>query len=51
MPSASWVVREKTSKKVIFETFNQKIVDALNTEKYEAIPIREYLESLNSPRG
>jgi hypothetical protein len=29
------------------ETFDRKKVDALNTEKYEAVPILEYLTSLN----
>ena len=29
------------------ETFSAKLVAALNTSKYEAVPIREYLASLN----
>lgn len=47
MKTASWVIREKQSGKVILETFDSKKVDALNTAKYEAVPIREYLASLN----
>jgi hypothetical protein len=42
-PSASWVLREKATGKVITETFDKKKVAALNTEKYEAVPIKEYL--------
>lgn len=44
---ASWVILEKNSRKVLFETFDRRKVDALNTTRYEAIPIGEYLESLN----
>lgn len=47
MKTASWVIREKTTGKVLFETFDRKKVEALNTEKYEAVPILEYLGSLN----
>jgi hypothetical protein len=47
MKTASWVVREKATGKVLFETFDQNKVDALNIEKYEAVPILEYLSSLN----
>ncbi|MGP9790711.1 PLxRFG domain-containing protein [Roseinatronobacter sp. NSM] len=45
---ASWVIRNKDTGEVVMETTDQKKVDALNTEKYEAVPIREYLASLNN---
>jgi hypothetical protein len=48
MKTASWVLRNKETKEVICETFDKSKVDALNTEKYEAIPILEYLVSLNN---
>lgn len=47
MKTASWVIKEKSTGKVLFETFESKIVDALNTDKYLAVPILEYLQSLN----
>ena len=47
MKTASWVVREKSSGKVMFETYNAKLAAALNTEKYEAVPIKDYLASIN----
>lgn len=50
-PSASWVIRNKETGELLFETFDRKKVDALNTEKYEAVPILEYLQSLNKPRA
>ena len=50
MKTASWVIRNKVSKYVICETFNADVVAKLNTDKYEAVPILEYLCSLNSGR-
>jgi len=49
--TASWVIREKESGRVICETFEQRCVDALNTQKYEAVPILAYLQSLNRAPG
>lgn len=46
-PTASWVIREKDTGKVIMETFDKKKVEALNTKKYEAVPIQEHLASLS----
>lgn len=45
--TASWVIRNKETGEVVMETFDKKKVDALNTEKYEAVPIAEHLGSLN----
>lgn len=47
MRTASWVIRDRATKAVICETFNPKSVAALNAAKYEAVPILEYLQSLN----
>lgn len=44
---ASWVIINKETKKAVFETFNPKHVELLNTNKYEAIPIYDYLCELN----
>lgn len=48
MKTASWVILEKQTGKVIMETFDKKKVDALNLANYEAVPIIEYLGSLNT---
>ncbi len=45
--TASWVIRDKETGQVLFETFSQDVADAVNTRNYEAIPILEYLQSLN----
>ena len=47
MKTASWVIVEKATGKAIFETFNSKVADAVNREKYEVVPILEYLVSIN----
>ena len=43
----SWVIINKETKEAIFETFNKKTADKVNAEKYEAITILKYLQSLN----
>lgn len=47
MKTASWVIRDKKTKQVVLETFNPGVVSKLNTSRYEAIPILEYLQELN----
>ena len=47
MKTASWVIKDNYSGEVLFETFDEFLVSKLNTEKYRAIPILEYLVSLN----
>lgn len=44
---ASWVIREKETGAVIMETFDRAKVEALNTAKYDAVPIIDHLASLN----
>ena len=47
METASWVIRNKATKEVMFETFNRNIVWKLNYDKYEAVPILAYLQEIN----
>jgi len=44
---SSWVIREKATGTVVMETFDRAKVEALNTAKYEAVPVQEHLASLN----
>jgi hypothetical protein len=46
--TASWVIREKATDHVLFETFDSKKVAALNTEKYRAVPILQHLVEINT---
>jgi len=46
--TASWVIRDKTTKQVVMETYDPKKVERLNTAKYEAVPIGQYLGELNT---
>jgi hypothetical protein len=41
--TTSWVIREKSTGKVICETFNPRAIAALNVDKYEEVPILDYL--------
>ena len=47
-PGDSWVLRNKETGEVIAETYDRKKVDALNTAKYEAVPVREHLQEVNT---
>lgn len=45
--TASWVIVNKETGKPVFETFNQNTAKAINTRLYKAIPILQWLQSLN----
>jgi hypothetical protein len=47
MKTASWVIINKATGFAIFETFNENTAKAINTRLYKAVPILEYLQSLN----
>lgn len=44
---SSWVIVELESGRALFETFNENLLPSLNTQKYKAVPIHEYLCKLN----
>ena len=44
--TASWVIVEKSTGKAIMETFNATLAARVKSE-FEAVPILEYLQSLN----
>jgi hypothetical protein len=44
----SWIITEKESGKAVFETYNKKTADAVNTQKYNVTPAMEYLCNLNA---
>lgn len=45
--TTSWVIVRKSDKQPALETFSEKVKNAINTEKYTAVPIMEYLKGLN----
>lgn len=47
--ASSWIVRNKATGEVVMETYDRKKVDALNTAKYEAVPVLQHLQELNDP--
>lgn len=47
MKPSSWIIKRKATGEVMFETFNPAVVAKLNRKNYTAIPILEYLVSIN----
>lgn len=47
MKTASWVIVNLETGASVFETFDPAKVAALNTAKYKAVPILEWLQHLN----
>lgn len=47
-PSASYVIVEKRTGFAILETFDKKLAEKIDAEKYEAVPVLEYLYGLNA---
>lgn len=45
--TASWVIVRLSDSKPLFETWEPKIIAALKTEKYKAVPIQDWLASIN----
>lgn len=48
MTVASWVIVDKATRTAIFETFKASTAQAINTAKYEAMPIEDYLIEFNA---
>lgn len=46
--TTSWVIIASADNRAIFETWSEKTAKAINTKKYKAIPIKEYLSTLNA---
>lgn len=50
MRTASWVIREKATGRIIMETFNPALAASLAArpeQPYEAVPILQHLQELN----
>ena len=44
---ASWVIVDRKTNKAVLETYNPKVVRAINKAKYTVVPILQYLGDLN----
>lgn len=44
--SASYVIVSKATGEAVFETFSRKVALAINREKYDVIPIIDWLASI-----
>lgn len=45
--TASWVIVDKVTGKAMLEVWQASVAAKVNTDKYRAVPILEYLQSLN----
>lgn len=45
--TASWVIREIATGRVIMETFSANVAGSINQMHYEAVPILAYLQAFN----
>ena len=48
LTTSSWVIVHKDSNKAVIETFSKSVANAINQDKYKAVPILAYLQSLNN---
>lgn len=48
LTTASWVIVNNETQAAVLETFNQLVANAINKKKYRAVPILEYLQTLNA---
>ncbi|MCA9232891.1 MAG: diguanylate cyclase [Planctomycetales bacterium] len=46
---SGWIIRDKETGESVLETWDKKKVDALNTDRYEAVPAGQHLAELNNP--
>lgn len=46
-PSSSWIIINKATGNAVLETFSQRYAEAVNTERYQVVPVLEYLQELN----
>jgi len=44
---SSWVIRDKETGEPIMETFQKSVVDKVNADKYEVVPVAQHLQELN----
>lgn len=45
--TTSWVIVNKATNYPVFETFNENTAKAINERIYKAVPILEWLQSIN----
>lgn len=45
--TSSWVICERDTGRAVYETYSSELVERINRERYIAVPVLEYLQSLN----
>jgi hypothetical protein len=44
---ASWVIVKRGTNEAVIEIYDERLIDLINREKYEIIPIHDYLTYIN----
>lgn len=47
--AGGWVIRCKTTGRVICEVWQRSVADKVNRAKYEAVPVLQHLQEINRP--
>lgn len=50
-PVGSWIIRDKRTGEPVTEVFSHAAADAINTDRYEAVPAMQHLQELNAPES
>lgn len=45
--TASWVIVSFATGQAVLETYSEAVAQAINTDKYKAVPIYDWLASIN----
>lgn len=45
--TSSWVICERDTGRAVYETYSPELAERINRERYIAVPVLEYLQSLN----
>jgi hypothetical protein len=48
MPTASWVIVDRATGSAVLETFRASVAAKVNTERYEVVPILDWLYRVNA---
>jgi hypothetical protein len=45
--SRSWIIVDRRTGEAVMETFSRRIADMINLEKFEVVPVLDWLQRLN----
>lgn len=51
MKAASWIIVELSTGNAVCELYTKTTVEKINNQKYKAVPVMEYLQSISKPKN